>query len=52
MFLFTIVNGLLVNDSSFSKAIQVIQFNFLPRYVGDTKVNIPKLLVLLLYPLV
>lgn len=52
VFLFTIINGLLVNDASFSKTIQVIQLHLLPRYVSDAQVHIPKLLVLLLYPLV
>ena len=49
---FTIINSLLIDDSSFSKAVQVIQLHFLPRDISDTQVHIPKLLVLLLYPLV
>lgn len=48
----TVIDGLLVDDSSFSEAIQVIQLHLLPRYVRDTQVHIPKLLVLLLYTFV
>lgn len=48
----TVIDRLLVDDSSFGKAIQVIQLYLLPRYVRDTQVHIPKLLVLLLYTFV
>lgn len=50
--IFTFIDSLLVNYSSLCKTIQVIHFNFLPWYVGDPQINIPELLVFLLYAFV
>lgn len=52
MFVNTIIDSLLIYDSSFSKAIQVIHLHLLPGYVSDPQVHVPKLLVLLLYSFV
>lgn len=49
---YTIIDCLLIYDSSFSEAIQVIHLHLLPGYVRDTQVHIPELLVLLLYSFV
>lgn len=48
----TIINSLLIYDSSLSKAIQVVHLHLLPGYVSDPQVHVPKLLVLLLYSFV
>ena len=52
MTLNTIIDCLLIYDSSLSKAIEVIHLHLLPGYVGDPQVHVPKLLVLLFYTFV
>lgn len=52
MSLCTIINSLLIYDSSLSKAIQVVHLHLLPGYVSDPQVHVPKLLVLLFYSFV
>lgn len=49
---YTIVDGLLIYDPSFSKAIQVVHLHLLPGNVCDPQVHVPELLVLLLYSFV